>query len=192
MATVKPIILYAGVKKEIQSGDVLYGLPSASDTVAGIAEAATIAETNTGTDTGRFVTPDGLAGSNFGKIEVEIYMADLAASVTVGDGKGWFVVTAKINGWNLVDAHAAVPGGNSTSGTPNYQLRRRRGGSDVDMLTTKITIDANEPTSYTAATAAVVNTSNDDLAAGDFIFIDKDVAGTGEKGDVVILVLQLP
>ena len=36
---------------------------AASDTVAGVVELATIAETDTGTDTGRAVTPAGLAGS---------------------------------------------------------------------------------------------------------------------------------
>lgn len=37
--------------------------PAASDTVAGIVELATTAETTTGSDTGRAVTPAGLAGS---------------------------------------------------------------------------------------------------------------------------------
>ena len=38
------------------------GLPTSSTTTAGIVELATIAETNTGTDTTRAVTPDGLDG----------------------------------------------------------------------------------------------------------------------------------
>ena len=38
------------------------GVPSASDTAQGIVELATIAETNTGTDATRAVTPDGLDG----------------------------------------------------------------------------------------------------------------------------------
>ncbi len=55
------------------------------------------------------------------------------------------------------------------------------------MLSTSITIDASEFTSYSAATAPVINTSFDDVATGDRIAIDVDVAGTGTKGLGVIL-----
>ena len=55
------------------------------------------------------------------------------------------------------------------------------------MLTTKISIDASEFTSYTAAAAPVIDTGNDDVATGDLIAIDVDVAGTGAKGLGVIL-----
>ena len=50
------------------------------------------------------------------------------------------------------------------------------------MLTTKLTIDASETTSYTAATAAVIDTAHDDVATGDLIAVDVDVAGTRRKG----------
>ena len=56
----------------------------------------------------------------------------------------------------------------------------------ADMLSTRITIDASEFTSYTAA-AAVIDTGNDDVATGDLIAVDVDVAGTGAKGLGVIL-----
>jgi hypothetical protein len=60
------------------------------------------------------------------------------------------------------------------------------------MLTTKITIDASEFTSYTAATAPVIDSANKDVATGDLIAIDVDVAGTGAKGLGVILTFTLP
>jgi hypothetical protein len=50
------------------------------------------------------------------------------------------------------------------------------------MLSTALTIDANETDSSTAAAAAVINTSNDDVATADRVFIDVDTAGTGAKG----------
>lgn len=62
----------------------------------------------------------------------------------------------------------------------------------VDMLSTPITIDANEYDSKDAATQPVINTANDDLATGDVIRIDVDVAGTGTKGLNVSLSFQLP
>ena len=46
-------------------------------------------------------------------------------------------------------------------------------------------IDANEVTSYTAATPAVVDTANDDLLTGALLRIDIDTAGTGAKGLIV-------
>ena len=60
------------------------------------------------------------------------------------------------------------------------------------MLSTRITIDINESTSYTAATPSVVDPANDDVATGDVILIDVDVAGTGAKGGIAILEFQLP
>jgi hypothetical protein len=55
------------------------------------------------------------------------------------------------------------------------------------MLSTAITIDANETTSYTAAAPPVIDTAHDDVATGDLIAIDVSVAGTGTKGLGVVL-----
>jgi hypothetical protein len=38
----------------------------------------------------------------------------------------------------------------------------------------------------------LLSTAHDDVATGDMIAIDKDVAGTGEKGDTIILTFGLP
>ena len=75
----------------------------------------------------------------------------------------------------------------SSSGAVNIQIRRVRSGSPVDMLSTALTIDASEVDSSTAATAAVINTTNDDVATADQIFIDIDGAGIGAKGLLVEL-----
>jgi hypothetical protein len=60
------------------------------------------------------------------------------------------------------------------------------------MLTTKITIDANEKHSKDAATPAVIDTANDDVAYGDEIRVDCDVAGTGTLGLEIELVFATP
>ena len=78
----------------------------------------------------------------------------------------------------------------SSSGTPTWQIHNLT--DTVDMLSTAITIDANELTSYTAATAPVINAANDDVATGDIIRVDCDVAGTGTAGEDIILTFQLP
>ena len=73
----------------------------------------------------------------------------------------------------------------STSGGPTtIQVFNFTDG--VDMLSTPITIDDTEPTSYTAAVPPVINGATDDVATGDIIRIDIDVAGIG-SGLMVVL-----
>lgn len=62
----------------------------------------------------------------------------------------------------------------------------------VDMLSTALTIDANEKDSKDATTAAVIDTDHDDVATGDELRFDVDVAGTGTKGLEVRLAFRLP
>lgn len=164
---------------------------AASTTQVGEVELSTIAETDTGTDPARAVSPDALAGSIHGTVAVGLLIADANTTPTTGDGKVHFVVPAKMNGMNLV-AQIAVVTTVSSSGTPTFPVRRERSGSAVDMFSTNPTIDANEKTSATAATPAVINTSNDDVATGDIIYADLDVSGTGAKGHQIVLSFQLP
>lgn len=174
--------------KDISSSSNTYR--SASDTATGAVELATAAETTTGTDTARAVTPDGLAGSNFGKRVIEVLVTDPNGSaLTTGDGKAYITIPSELNGYNMVDADAAVTTA-SSSGTPTIQIHNVT--DSQDMLSTSITIDANEKTSYTAATAPVINTSYDDVATGDILRVDVDTAGTGAKGLMVILSFQVP
>lgn len=107
------------------------------------------------------------------------------STLSTGDGKFIFAIPSELNGWNLVDAQAYVTTV-SSSGLPTVQLRNVT--DSVDMLSTRITIDASEYTSYTAATPRVINTTYDDVATGDRIAIDVDVAGTGAKGLGVIVI----
>lgn len=106
------------------------------------------------------------------------------ATVATGDGQFIFAIPADLNGANLKSAHAYVTTV-SSSGLPTVQIRNVT--QTADMLTTKVSIDASEFTSYTAATQPVVDAANDDVATGDRIAIDVDVAGTGARGLGVIL-----
>lgn len=152
---------------------------------------ATAAEVNSGTDTTKVINPAVLSQSNYGKKVIEMPCTDPnGAALTVGNGQGYFVVPPPLNGMNLVAVAAALVGAQSTSGTPTIMIANQTDA--VDMLSTPLTIDANEWTSYTAATAAVIDATKDDVATGDIIRIDVDVAGTGAKGLIVILTFQLP
>lgn len=166
----------------------------ASTTFAGLVELATGAETTTGTDATRAVTPDGLAGSDFGKRVVSILAFTDDENVTTGDGAGdvFWRVPSTHNGMNLVAVAACVQTA-GTTGTTDIQIRRVRSGTPADMLSTKLTIDSTETDTLTAAAAAVINTSNDDVATGDRIFVDVDAVSTTKPlGLLVELIFQLP
>jgi hypothetical protein len=152
--------------------------------------AAVASDLNTGTSTSTAVTPDALAGSNFGKAVISLQVTDPAgAALTTGDGKAYYRVPSVLNGMNLVGVAAALTTV-SSSGIPTVQIANVT--QAVDMLTTKLTIDASELDSKDATTAAVIDTGNDDVATGDMLRIDIDVAGTGAKGLIVEMQFQLP
>ena len=83
-------------------------------------------------------------------------------------------------------------------GAPNRRLVRRFHPLGVHafllaVLIVEIDIAVkvwSETSSYTAATAPVINTSNDDVLTGDFLRVDIDGAGTGAKGLIVMVTLQ--
>lgn len=72
----------------------------------------------------------------------------------------------------------------SSSGIPTVDINE----AGATVLTTKLTIDATELTSVTAATPAVIGGAGPALAADALMTIDIDVAGTGAKGLKVYLI----
>lgn len=111
-------------------------------------------------------------------------------SVTTGDGKFYFVVPPQLAGYDLVSVHAKVVTAGTTS-TTDIQLHNLTDA--VDMLSTKITIDSTETGSDTAATAAVIDTSKDDVTSYDIIRIDVDaVSTTAPKGLIVTMGFRFP
>jgi hypothetical protein len=169
-------------------------LPAASSTtVQGIIEVATAAETTAGADAGRAVSPDGLAGSDYGK-RVMLISGVVAptTALTTGDGKFTFPIPVELNGWNLVQAEARVY--TVGTGATLVAIQIRNATDTADMLSTKITLDASELTSYTAATRSVVDTAHDDVATADIIAVDIDAINNTvvALGLDVILTWQLP
>lgn len=161
-------------------------LPNASTTAEGVVELATVAETDTGTDSARVITPDGLAGSNYGERVVSILLNDSTA-LTSGDGKAYFRVPSSMNGFDLVEVSASRVSG---TGTPSFQVHNVTDA--VDMLSTNITIDSGETDSSTAVTPPVINTSNDNVSTGERLRIDVDDAGTSTLWSEVQLIFRLP
>jgi hypothetical protein len=107
--------------------------------------------------------------------------------LTTGDGKDYFTVPEELDGMILVDFDISVYTV-SSSGTPTVQLYNLTDTTDI--LSTVATIDESEYSSYTAATQPVIDTDHDDVATGDRLRIDVDVAGTDTTGLDVIMVFR--
>jgi len=159
---------------------------------------ATGAEVNTGTEDTKIVTPKAMEDSDYAKTAaitdavnkkaVIIQVFDGGSDVETGDGKAYFTVPSYLNGFILKAVHAKVV----TAGTTNTTDIQIHNLTDtVDMLSTKITIDSGETGSDTAATAAVIDTTKDDVATNDLIRIDVDATSTTKaKGLIVRLELE--
>lgn len=119
--------------------------------------------------------------------------ATQTTAIVTGDGQGMFLVPAAMNTMELTSVLGVARTAGTGSGTMDVQFRRRRAGADVDMLSTKLTWDATEPSTATGA-AYVINTSNDDLATGDIIYVDVDtVHGTAAaQGVLVVMEFRRP
>lgn len=103
---------------------------------------------------------------------IGVALSDETTAITTGTGKAYirapFALTLTGVRSNLNTA--------SSSGDPTVDINVN--GSTI--LSTKLTIDANELTSVTAATPAVISSAA--IADDDQISFDIDVAGTGAKG----------
>lgn len=72
----------------------------------------------------------------------------------------------------------------SSSGGVTFNLVRTRAGVAVDVTSSVMTIAQGDFIS----SAGVINTSNDDLASGDFISLDCEDDGTGVTGPLWVMV----
>ena len=109
---------------------------------------------------------------------IAIAISDEETALTTGTAKATFRMPYAMT---LSAVRASLTTA-STSGTPTFDINE--GGTTI--LSTKLSIDANEKTSTTAATAAVI--SDTALADDAEITIDIDTAGTGAKGAKVYLI----
>lgn len=112
-----------------------------------------------------------------------------ATNLSVNPQVAVFYIPSEWNGLHLTAAAAAIQTA-SSSGAPTVTIKN--GGADLggstNMLSTDITIDANEWSSYTAATPPVVNAgASSAVSTGDGIVIGVSATGTGAKGLTVIL-----
>lgn len=130
-------------------------------------------------DVGIKFVPKG-AGYVLGNMEtLVIALGDETTAITTGTAKVTFRMPYAFK-VNKVKASLTTA---STSGTPTFDIKE--GGVSI-MTTNKLVIDANELTTATALTPAVITDSV--LADDAEITIDVTVAGTGAKGAKVYII----
>lgn len=100
-----------------------------------------------------------------------------------------YEIGADLDGYSLSGVVAVVKTV-SSAGLPGFGVRKN---AATEMLSTGVTIDANETSSRTAATPPVIkNDGSQTVAAGDVIHFDCDAAGTGAKGCEIRLTFTSP
>jgi len=107
-----------------------------------------------------------------------IALSDETTSITTGVSKITFRAPFAMTLTQIPRASLSIV---SSSGNPAIDINK----NGVSIFSTTLTIDANEKTSVTAATAAVMSTTT--FADDDEISMDVDTAGTGAKGLKVTL-----
>jgi hypothetical protein len=124
------------------------------------------------------------AAAAFNAYEMIVAVGDETTTITTGTAKVTFRMPVAVD---VTKVKASLTTA-SSSGLPTVDINV----NGTSLLTTKLTIDANEKTSETAATAAVIDTTQDNWSADDEITIDIDVAGTGAKGLKVTIIGTRP
>lgn len=164
----------------------------ASTTASGISELATAAEVTAGTDTGRTITPDALAGSDFGKRVVTVMLLSTSEICSTGDGAGDVMlrIPAELDGYNLADVAFGV----DTAGTTgNFDIQIRNATQAADMLTSAMRVETGETDTLTSAQPGTIDAANDDVASGDKLYFDIDACQTTPAyGATLNLTFQLP
>jgi len=135
-----------------------------------------------------------LVGPTHHKLSCQLIAAgtDVAAAEEA-DGKGLILIPHGITG-DITHIGAKVgTDGIGTTGTIDVEIERERNGTTVAILSTILTIDANEAHSGTASTPAVINTSNDDVEEWDLLKLNltgTPTGGTAPQGLTVYVVIS--
>lgn len=129
-----------------------------------------------------FTIPRGNVGPS-ANLVMAIAVSDETTNITTGNAKITFRAPYAMTLYQIPRASLNTA---SSSGNPAIDINKN--GSSI--FSTVLTIDANEKTSVTAATPAVL--SSNTFADDDEITIDIDTAGTGAKGLKVVIYYTTP
>lgn len=140
---------------------------------------------------GAYTTSGTITRRNAGVKTLTFQVVDYTTDVSTGDGQFYWHCPAALAGGNIT----AIHGFHVTAGTVltcNVSLTRIRGGTPANVLSTKLTIDAGEIGSDTAAIPAVIDADNADLLENDQLRVDVDTTGsTKPKGLIITIEVTL-
>lgn len=127
--------------------------------------------------------------ANVGHVTFQVAVGASGTALAVGDDQGNLVIPTWMGTgtWNLTAVHASV-GTAGTTGASTIQIRNV--SDSADMLSTKINIDSGQTGSDTSATAAVIDTANDDVINFKRLAIDIDSVSTTPPNGVLIVTLE--
>ena len=161
----------------ILGADVHKMMTAASATVKSVVELATIAETDTGTDATRAMTPDGLQGSKRNIRYLVFSLVDSKTDVAVDTDVGgdWEVPFAGtiLQSDTLKDQLKAT---NTTPGSTGTMVVDIHLNGTTIMTTNKLNIETGEKSTVDAVTQPDLTTTA--LAAGDILTFDIDAKHT--------------
>jgi hypothetical protein len=136
------------------------------------------------TDDSNYVVTEDIIYNLYDVMLVELLGAtgELATGTVIGNTE--FPITSEISGLDLVDVvvYITPSGVVSTGGNVEFQVVRYRDGVSVDMLSSNLTILEGASLS----SAASIDTDNDDVLSGDYIYVDCEADGTSVAGPLWI------
>jgi len=102
--------------------------------------------------------------------------------LVVADGLSYFHVPSFLNGYTIVNLDASV---DTASSSGNISLQIYSIDDSSDILTTPITIEAENLDSYDSEVDSVIDTTKNSFITGNVFRIDCNGAGTDAKGLVL-------
>lgn len=150
---------------------------------------ATAAEINTGTETGKYVTPDAIAGSITG---TKYLCKWIPGNTAVADGIMYIPVPEWA--WNVSEPYdlTSVEATVDVAGTTNSTTIQLNNLTN-DLLSTAMTIETGEYTSKDSETAAVIDADHKSLSGIKRVRVDIDgISTTPASGLTVILGIRRP
>ena len=133
---------------------------------------------NSETDiTATYQDADGTIDLRVGARSLTVACSDETTALTTGAAKATFRMPQAAT---ITAVRASVT--TAPAGSDLLTVDINKGTSPTSILSTKITIDAGEKTSTTAATAAVVDTNENDVSDDEMMTIDIDTIGSSTAG----------
>jgi hypothetical protein len=110
-----------------------------------------------------------------------------AAIVQVGDSQYYICIPRSVQIFRLVEAEASI----AAAASGDVEIMIRNGGisgtGTTDMLSTPITIDAGDCSSFFSGAPSVVDTGADEVDLGELVWVDVDADGGGDATGLNIM-----